>query len=221
MLRLMPMPVCCTAVSATAAWATPALAMVATATPEPPTLPPPTVMPVPDTVLAMLLSATTPASGRGRLRLSPRPRLMLMLVCTMAVMPVTTVWPDTATVLAMLPVPTLPPLTVTPPGPTPPPPTATGLPTVWATTPASGKGRLRPSLRLMLMLVCTMAVMLVTTVWPLTVTPGLTLLPLPMATGLPTVSGPDTCGKYLQFHKSLPLPQNLSNQNSPSTTKLR
>merc|ERR1712121_262849 len=141
--------------------------------------------------------------------------------------PVTTVWPDTATVLAMLP------------GPTPPPPMATGLPTVWATTPASGRGRLRPSLRpmLMLMLVCTMAVMLVTTVWPvtvtvlamlpgptlppLTVTPGLTLLPPPTVTGLPTVSGPDTCGKYLQFHKSLPLPQNLSNQNSPSTTKLR
>merc|ERR1712098_732808 len=147
------------------------------------------------------------------------------------------VWPVTVTVLAMLPVPTLPPLTVTPPGPTPPPPTATGLPTVWATTPASGRGRLRPSLRPMLMLVCTMAVMLVTTVWldtatvlamlpvptppPLTVTPGLTPLPPHTATGLPTVSGPDTCGKYLQFHKSLPLPQNLSNQNSPSATKLR
>merc|ERR1712058_8772 len=180
-LRLMPMPVCCTAVWATAVWATPALAMVATATatsatPEPPTLPPPTVMPVPDTVLAMLVWATTPASGRGRLRPSPR----LMLVCTMAVMLVTTVWPDTATVLAMLPVPTLPPLTVTPPGPTPPPPTATGLPTVWATTPASGRGRLRPSLSLrpMLMLVCTMAVMLVTTVWPVTVT-VLAMLPVP------------------------------------------
>merc|ERR1712058_225597 len=121
MLRLMPMPVCCTAVWATAVWATPALAMVATATatsatPEPPTL------------------------------------------------PVTTVWPDTVTVLAMLPVPTPP---------------------------------------------------------PLTVTPGLTPLPPHTATGLPTVSGPDTCGKYLQFHKSLPLPQNLSNQNSPSATKLR
>merc|ERR1712098_688749 len=183
MLRLMPTPVFCTAVSATAAWATPALAMVATATatsatPEPPTLPPPTVMPVPDTVLAMLVSATTPASGRGRLRLSPRLRPMLMLVCTMAVMLVTTVWPDTATVLAMLPVPTLPPLTVTPPGPTPPPPTATGLPTVWATTPASGRGRLRPSLSLRPMLVCTMAVMLVTTVWPVTVT-VLAMLPVP------------------------------------------
>merc|ERR1712098_545906 len=106
-------------------------------------------------------------------------------------------------------------LTVTPPGPTPPPPTATGLPTVWATTPASGRGRLRPSLSLrpMLMLVCTMAVILVTTVWPVTVT-VLAMLPVPTlppltATGLPTVSGPDTCGKYLQFHKSLPLPQNL------------
>merc|ERR1712098_577246 len=154
MLRLMPTPVCCTAASATAP----------SATPEPPTLPPPTVMPVPDTVLAMLVSATTPASGRGRLRPSLRLRLMMMLVCTMAVMPVTTVWPDTATVLAMLPVPTLP---------------------------------------------------------PLTVTPGLTPLPPHTATGLPTVSGPDTCGKYLQFHKSLPLPQNLSNQNSPSATKLR
>merc|ERR1712121_2178 len=144
---------------------------------------------------------------------------------------------DTVTVLAMLPVPTLPPLTVTPGLTLLPPPTATGLPTVWATTPASGRGRLRPSLRPMLMLVCTMAVMLVTTVWPdtatvlamlpvptpppLTVTPGLTPLPPPTATGLPTVSGPDTCGKYLQFHKSRPLPQNLSNQNSPSTTKLR
>merc|ERR1712098_1032526 len=52
-------------------------------------------------------------------------------------------------------------------------------------------------------------------------TPGLTPLPPHTATGLPTVSGPDTCGKYLQFHKSLPLPQNLSNQNSPSATKLR
>merc|ERR1712121_471340 len=136
---------------------------------------------------------------------------------------------DTVTVLAMLPVPTLPPLTVTLGLTLLPPPTATGLPTVWATTPASGRGRLRPSLRPMLMLVCTMAVMLVTTVWPvtvtvlamlpvptlppLTVTPGLTLLPPPTVTGLPTVSGPDPSGKYLQFYKSIPLPQNLSNQN--------
>merc|ERR1712228_983825 len=124
---------------------------------------------------------------------------------------VTTVWPDTATVWAMLPVPTLPPPTATLPGPTPPPPTATGLPTVLATTPASGRGRPR----LMLMLVCTMAVMPVTTVWPDTATvwamlpvptlppptatpPGPTPPP-PTATGLPMVSGPDTCGKYLQF----------------------